>query len=83
MHHYALRFKTMTTHISTLLKAADKVYFTDHHTLNKDITGVKSLKDIAELFNIYQGKFRLTKEVSIYREYKLQGTNYTFQLAFC
>ncbi|WWT49432.1 hypothetical protein [Escherichia phage vB_EcoM-LTH01] len=38
--------------IVTLLKHAKQVLFSDHEVLNKDITGVRNLKDIQDLFGI-------------------------------
>lgn len=65
--------------IRTLLKNANQVLFTDSEYFNKDITGVKSLVDIKDRFQI---KGTLTKK-DVYSnkiQYKLVDSDYDFTL---
>lgn len=39
--------------ICTLLKNAKQVLFSDHEHLNKDITGVRNIKDVKNVMGIY------------------------------
>ena len=44
--------KKKMANIVTLLKHAKQVLFSDHEVLNKDITGVRNLRDIYEINGI-------------------------------
>ena len=69
----------MKTNIRYLLKQANIVLFTDSEYFNKDITGVKSLSDIKDRFQI-KGNL---KKVSFYSNkvaYKLINSDYEFTL---
>ena len=39
--------------ICTVLKNAKQVLFSDHEHLNKDITGVRNIKDVKSVMGIY------------------------------
>lgn len=39
--------------IRTLLKNASRVLFSDHDYFNRDITGVKNIKDVKSVMGIY------------------------------
>lgn len=65
--------------INTLLKNASQVLFTDSEHFNKDITGVKSLSDIKDLFNI-KGDLRKADFYSNKIQYKLSNSYYDFTL---
>lgn len=67
--------------IQSMLKNANTVLFTDSDYFNKNITGVKNLKDIKDMFCI---KGRLIK-TDIYSNcicYKLSNSDYNFTLKF-
>lgn len=63
------------------LASAKTVLFCDDEFFNKNITGVKNLKDIKEWIHI---KGRLVKcgEHGNRVEYKLSGSDYKFSLTF-
>lgn len=65
--------------INTLLKNASQVLFTDSEHFNKDITGVKSLSDIKDLFSI-KGDLRKADFYSNKIQYKLSNSDYDFTL---
>lgn len=65
--------------INTLLKNANQVLFTDDEHFNKDITGVKSLSDIKDIFNI-KGDLRKADFYSNQVHYRLVNSTYYFSL---
>lgn len=65
--------------IITELKNANTVLFTDSEFFNKEITGVKNLKDIKELFSI-KGDLKLHSNVQNEYEYRLIKSDYKFTL---
>ncbi len=65
--------------INTLLKNATQVLFTDDEYFNKDITGVKSLSDIKDLFSI-KGNLRKADFYSNKVQYRLVNSSYDFTL---
>lgn len=64
--------------IRTLLKNASQVLFSDDEYFNKDITGVKSLKDVKDVIGI-RGSLRKGDYYGNKVQYKL-SSNYDFTL---
>lgn len=65
--------------ITTVLKQAKTVLFTDDEYFNKDITGVKSLADIKDQFSI-KGTLKKTGESGNEYRYQLVDSMYNFTI---
>lgn len=68
-----------SANIRTVLKNAKTVLFNDDEYFNKDITGVKNLVDIKDMFSI-RGDLIKIGEVGSRHEYKLKGSDYKFSI---
>ena len=68
-----------TVSIRRLLRQSAVVLFNDDDHFNRDITGVKSLTDIKDRFQI-KGHLIKTCAVGNRVHYKLRGSGYSFSL---
>ena len=68
-----------TVSIRRLLRQSTVVLFNDDEHFNRNITGVKSLTDIKELFQI-KGSLIKTCAVGNRVHYRLKGSGYSFSL---
>lgn len=71
--------KGFKMNICTILKNSKQVLFTDSEYFNKDITGVKSLADIKDIFQI-KGNLVKADFYSNKIQYKLKNSDYDFTL---
>ena len=67
--------------IRILIKKSKTVLFTDDEFFNKNITGIRNLSDIKDLFQI-KGNFKKITYCGNKVSYKLSNSNYSFTLTF-
>lgn len=67
--------------IRTRLKISKTVLFTDGEYFNRDITGVKTLSDIKDMFSI-KGDLKRSADYANCVQYKLVNSDYDFTLTF-
>ena len=67
------------SNITTALRTAKRVLFTDGEYMNRDITGVKTLDDVKDMFSI-KGKLAKTGKNGNEYRYRLVDSSYSFVL---